>query len=218
VGVVLTGNLDDGTAGLLAIKRLGGIAVVQDPTEADYPGMPRSARENVDIDFVETLAGIGPRLAALATEPVSAAGEAASAGSGPNIPDRGGNGAGVAEELLGESGEDLGIPSGFTCPDCGGGLWESHDGELTRYRCRTGHAYSPDSLAAEQASGVDTALWTALRSLQESADLSRRLARRMTERGLPRVAARYLARCDDAERSAAVLRGVLLVPDISEPR
>lgn len=58
IGVVLTGNLDDGTAGLLAIKSHGGLAVVQDPAEADYSGMPESAIENVDVDYVVPLAEI----------------------------------------------------------------------------------------------------------------------------------------------------------------
>jgi two-component system chemotaxis response regulator CheB len=192
VGVVLTGNLDDGTAGLLEIKRLGGIAIVQDPAEADYPGMPQNAAQNVPVDHVVPLAEIGPLLLRLAQEPVTDLLEKAATG-----------------ELLDESGEDFGTPSGLTCPDCGGGLWEWKESGLHRYRCRTGHAYSPESLAADQFGCVDSALWTALRVLQENADLSRRMAARMRERGLPTSEQRYLDRVAEAERNAGILRAIL---------
>lgn len=223
VGVVLTGNLDDGTAGLLAIKRLGGIAVVQDPEDADYPGMPRSAAENVEVDHVVRLAALPALLVELTHTPIPPVPEPPQSFL-PHDPGNGKNGgsrhAGVSDELLGESGEDLGVPSGFTCPDCGGGLWETRDGALTRFRCWTGHAFSPESLASEQIEGVDDALWAALRSLQESASLARRMAGRMRERGLAQAEGRYLQRALDAERNADVLRGILLIPnptDIAAP-
>jgi two-component system chemotaxis response regulator CheB len=224
VGVVLTGNLDDGTAGLLAIKRLGGIAVVQDPEEADYPGMPRSAIENVEVDHVAPLSALSALLVQLVHAPVPTRQEPPE-----NVAERGENGHGkngraggsaVTDELPGESGEDLGVPSGFTCPDCGGGLFETQDGTLTRFRCYTGHAFSPESLASGQNEGVDDALWAALRSLQESASLARRMALRMHDRGVIRAEVRYLERALEAERNAAVLRGILLIPiptDISQP-
>jgi two-component system chemotaxis response regulator CheB len=220
VGMVLTGNLDDGTAGLLAIKRLGGVAVVQDPEEADYPGMPQSAIENVEVDHVVRLTGVAPLLVQLTHEAVAQG----PPGKAPPLPkesamgargngNRANGGSGVAEELLGESGEDLGVASGFTCPDCGGGLWESQDGALVRFRCHTGHAYSPETLASNQAEGVDDALWAALRSLQENASLARRMAGRMHDRGLVQAETRYLERAFEAERYAATLRGILLVPE-----
>ncbi|HZF10588.1 MAG TPA: chemotaxis protein CheB [Thermoanaerobaculia bacterium] len=206
VGVVLTGNLDDGTAGLLAIQEQGGIAVVQDPDEADYPGMPRNACENVKVDHVLPLAQIAPLLVQLAEDPVAAE----PVGGTPG----GERSSAVAEELLGESGQDLaGDPSGFTCPDCGGALWETHDHPLVRYRCRTGHVYSPESLITEQSEGVETALWTALRVLQENADLARRMARRMRDRGLARAEARYAERAEEAERQAVTLRVLLLTAE-----
>jgi two-component system chemotaxis response regulator CheB len=207
VGVVLTGNLDDGTAGLLAIKELKGTAVVQDPAEAYYPGMPRNASENVQVDHVLPLAEIPPLLTQLAHEPAL---------DTPSL-DPEERSSRVAEELLGESGQDLNsAPSGFTCPDCGGALWETHDRELPRYRCRTGHAYSPESLMSEQSTRVDTALWAAMRALEENADLARRMADRMHERGLGRAEERYLERADEAERHAATLRGILIAP-VVEP-
>jgi two-component system chemotaxis response regulator CheB len=219
VGVVLTGNLDDGTAGLLAIKRLGGVAVVQDPDEADYSGMPQSAIENVEVDHVVRLTGVAPLLVQLTHEAVAQAPKPAEVSPLPKEPamgaqgNRGEGSSGVAEELLGDSGEDLGVPSGFTCPDCGGGLWETQDGALIRFRCHTGHAYSPETLVSDQAEGVDDALWAALRALQENASLARRMAGRMHDRGLVQAETRYLERAFEAERYAQTLRGILLVPE-----
>ncbi len=216
VGVVLTGNLDDGTAGLLEIKKMGGLAVVQDPEEADYPGMPKNAVESVCVDHVMPLPALGSLLVRLAEEPVPPGpsgdgGEPLSQES--QEPNGGKRSADAPEgfgELLGESGEDFGTPSGFTCPDCGGGLWEWEQEGFHRYRCRTGHAYSPESLGALQKERVDLALGAAQRSLKEGADFARRMALRMHAKGLPLIEQRYLERAAEAERNARVLRTLLL--------
>ncbi len=204
IGVLLTGNLDDGTAGLLAVKELGGIAVVQDPAEADYPGMPRSALANVQVDHVVPLSGVAALLTRLTREVLPEQEPAAA-----SLP---AEGVAVAEELAGESGQLLGVPSGFTCPDCGGALWETHDRHLLRYRCRTGHAFSPETLSDRQTQETEDALWAALRTLEESIDLSRHMAHRMHARGLTRIEGRYLRRAADAERHAATLRAALDPP------
>jgi two-component system chemotaxis response regulator CheB len=196
VGVVLTGNLDDGTAGLAAIKSAGGLALVQDPSGADYPSMPLSAIENVAVDHVVPLERVAELLVDLVREPAEEI---------PTPPSP------VAEEL-GEPGSLHGQPSGFTCPDCGGGLWELSEGRLMRYRCRTGHAFSPESLLDTQGRSREAAMWAALRSLEEMADLARRMEARMHERGLHYAEGRYGARAAEAERHAAVLREVLGSP------
>jgi two-component system, chemotaxis family, protein-glutamate methylesterase/glutaminase len=199
VGVVLTGNLDDGTAGLAAIKRRGGIAVVQDPAEADYPGMPRSAVENVQIDHVLPLAEIGPLLGRLALEPAP----------DPSGPEE--EGADMKAKLeMGADREKGGEPSGFTCPDCGGALWESHENELVHFRCRTGHAFAPESLLAQQLEGLEWTLWAAVRALEENASLARRMERWMHARGNQAGETRYDKRATEAEKHAAVLRKVLM--------
>jgi len=194
VGVVLTGNLDDGTAGLAAIKSAGGLALVQDPADADYPSMPRSAIENVAVDRVVPLSRIAETLVGLVGEPVAEV-------PAPPSP--------VVDEELGEPGSLRGHPSGFTCPDCGGGLWELAEGGVQRYRCRTGHAFSPESLIDGQATNREAAMWAAVRSLEEMADLARRLESRMHERGLHLAEKRYNSRAGEAERHAAVLRELL---------
>ena len=192
IGVVLTGNLDDGTAGLAAIKSAGGLALVQDPAGADFPSMPLSAIENVAVDRVVPLDRVADTIVALVGEPAEAP---------PTSP--------IVGEDLGEPGSLYGAPSGFTCPDCGGGLWEIQEGGLLRFRCRTGHAFSPESLLDGQGSQREEAMWAAVRSLEEMAEMARRMEAHMRERGLRHVEKRYSSRASEAERHAAVLRELL---------
>jgi two-component system chemotaxis response regulator CheB len=202
-GVVLTGNLDDGTSGLAAIKRCGGVAVVQDPEEADYPSMPQSAIANVEVDHVLPLAGIGPLLERLAREPRPAA-PADCGGEIEKEPDT----MGVSRpEGEGEGGL-RGEPTGLSCPDCGGVLYEKPGEQPTHFRCRTGHAYAPESLLAKQSGTLEAALWAALRALEENAALARRMLRRSSLLG-DRGSERYQRRASDAEKHAKVLREIL---------
>jgi two-component system, chemotaxis family, protein-glutamate methylesterase/glutaminase len=202
VGVVLTGNLDDGTAGLALIKKYGGTAVVQDPEEADYPGMPRSAINSVEVDHILPLAQISPLLADLAHQEVN-----------PELLPEEEDAMELKNELeRGEDREGKGAPSSFTCPECGGTLFEREKAEVVHFRCRTGHAYSPESLLAKQSESLEATLWAALRALEENAALARRMERWMLQRGRPRTGAeqRYTQRAQEAEQHATVLRGVLL--------
>ncbi len=201
VGVVLTGNLDDGTAGLAVVKRHGGTAVVQDPEDADYPSMPRSAIANVEVDYVLPLAGIAPLLLELIREPL----EEPEPEPEENLD--------MKEELEhGHDHEELGVPSDLTCPDCGGSLRESRIEEVVHFRCRTGHAYSPETLLAKQDDVVEAALWAAVRSLLENAALARRMERRLGQgsRLGPGAEQRYQTRAEEAERHAEVLRRMLV--------
>ncbi len=109
-----------------------------------------------------------------------------------------------------------GTPSGFACPDCAGVLWELQDGEMIRFRCRVGHAWTANSLLAEQSEGIETALWTALRALEERAALSNRIAERMHKRGSGRTALRFEEQAHEARRRAAVLRQVLITEPNSD--
>lgn len=202
VAVVLTGNLDDGTVGLAVVKRYGGVAVAQSPEEADYPSMPLSAIQNVAVDHVLPLAGIGPLLAELANDPL----EEEPVFSDPEGPD-------MKEEIeRGIDREEDGIPSDLTCPDCGGGLRESLVQGVVHFRCRTGHAYAPETLLAKQSDVVEAALWAAVRALQENAALARRMERRLRQAGKPAPASeqRYQQRAREAEHHAEVLRKVLM--------
>jgi two-component system chemotaxis response regulator CheB len=206
IGVVLSGSLDDGTAGLLAVKQGGGLAVVQDPIEAMYPSMPLSAIESVEIDHILPVAEIGPLLRQLTRKPVDlsvvpvatdredTATEAAVAEEGQS----------AMEEL-----DSRGVPSAFACPDCHGVLWEVREGDLVRYRCRVGHAYLPHSLAVAQSEQLEESLWIALRTLKESSALSKRLAERARGRKMPSMAVAYDTRAREASERAAVIEDVL---------
>ncbi len=205
VGVILSGTLDDGTAGLMAVKIRGGVAVVQDPDEAMFVGMPRSAIDKVDVNHILPLSDIAPLLVSLAQEPVEEEtenpvsrememeAEVAEINSAPMQND-----------------EHPGTPSGFGCPDCGGALWEIRNGKLVRFRCRTGHAFSSESLLAKQSEAVEEALWVALRALEERADLARRMASGARAQNRNWAAERFAQQVEDAQQRAAIIRQVLL--------
>ena len=166
LGVVLTGLLNDGTAGLRAIKRCGGLAVVQDPGDAACDQMPRSAIRHVSVDHVLPLDKIPAALAALALERPPPPGE---------VPDDIRAEALIAAQELRDM-EHTGPLSPITCPDCHGTMREITDGELVRYRCHTGHAYTLESLGAMQADAWERALYAAYRAQQERSMLLRRMA------------------------------------------
>jgi two-component system, chemotaxis family, protein-glutamate methylesterase/glutaminase len=208
VGVVLSGTLDDGTAGLAAIKQRGGVTVVQDPDEALYPGMPRSALEVVAVDHTLPVASIAELLARLAHEPA----EDPASLPPPNDLIRESQMAAFNLDAI-EDENRPGHPSAFACPDCSGTLWELTEGDLIRFRCRVGHAWSANGLVAEQSESIETALWTALRALEERASLCTRVAERMRARGLAISAERFLEQAVDSRKRAAILRQVL----VSEP-
>lgn len=202
VGVVLTGNLDDGTAGLAAIKKCGGIAIVQDPQDADYPSMPESAIANVQVDYVLPADEIGPRIDEILRQPRPV--PAVDCGDVEEEPDAMGT---SKNEEEGESAR--GVPAGLICPDCGGSLFERPGEHPLHFRCRTGHAYSPESLLAKQNDSLEAAFWAALRSLEENIALSRRMEKRSRERGKLQACEAYRKRAEAAERHAALMRKVL---------
>lgn len=205
VGVILTGALDDGTAGLLAVKRRGGTAIVQDPDEAFYPGMPLSALHHVQVDYTLPLAAIGQLLVRLANEQVE---EEAGAQMSEDLAME----AKVAkmDTNLMRADEQTGTPSAFSCPECGGVLWEVQDEKVLRFRCRVGHAFSVESMMAEQSEALETVLWGALKTLQESADISRRLAQQSRMRNQNRVAKRFEAKLQEAEQRITLVKQALM--------
>jgi two-component system chemotaxis response regulator CheB len=205
IGVVLSGALDDGTAGLYAIKARGGVAIVQDPHDALVSGMPRSALEYVTVDHVLPAADIGSLLNDVTRESV--------ADRMAPPPRRLADEFDMATLEPGTMEDDdkyAAQPSPFTCPECNGTLWELVDGDLARYRCRVGHSYSAESMAEEQGQSSERTLWAALRSLEERAALGRRLSQNAGARGHEHVAHRFDERAAEAEAHALTVRRLLL--------
>jgi two-component system chemotaxis response regulator CheB len=146
IGVILSGMLDDGTAGLWEIKRRGGIAVVQQPEDAEFDQMPNNAIANVPVDYRVPISDIGDLLVSLIGQP------------GQSLPNR-------MEAQMGE-------PTRLTCPDCHGPIERFRFGPITEYKCRVGHAYSPENMLAAHEDAEERALWSAIESLEEGADLA----------------------------------------------
>ncbi len=202
VGVVLSGNLNDGTAGLLSVKQHGGIAIAQSLESALYQGMPRSAIEHVEMDHVLAPSEIPLLLTELALEPV----QRPEVGPMPDIsPDD----QQADDFAIADRHTQPGIPSTMTCPECHGTLWEVKDNELVRFRCRVGHAYSDEALLVHQSEQLEAALWTALRALEEHSALARRLAARANSRGHSHSASSFTEQAMDAEHHASVIRTAL---------
>jgi two-component system chemotaxis response regulator CheB len=204
IGVVLTGTLDDGTAGLQTVKQRGGLAVAQDPEDALFASMPRCAIEAVAVDHIVPLAEMGPTLVRLAHQPAPKESEA------PMPPGLEADTEIAEFDMDAIEGDRQGKPSAYACPDCHGTLWEVQEDDLLRFRCRVGHAFSPESLLAAQSDSLEDALWTALRALEESAALADRLRERASGRGHRLAASRFGQQAADARGRAAIIRRALL--------
>ena len=205
IGIILSGLLYDGTVGLREIKRAGGLAIVQDPKDTDWPSMPQSALKHVKVDYCVPATQIGTLLQQVVMTQSRSETEMST-----DDDDK------VASEELREltmhrdERQHPGEPSPYSCPECGGVLWELKDGELLRFRCRVGHAYTNETLTTEQALMVEHALWSALRALEEQAAVRRRMAERAMSKDLKSLAARYQERARELERQAQQVRNLVL--------
>lgn len=198
IGVVLTGYLDDGTAGMIAIKRCGGVCVVQDPADAAYPDMPQNVINQVKVDHVVPLAEIGALLLKLLEQP-----RRADRAVPPDIAIE----ARIAERVLSDlpSVEAVGEQVPFNCPGCGGVLWEVAEGKLLRYRCHTGNAYTSAVLLNEQTTKIEETLWIALRMFEERRNLLTTMSKGKGK-GMASTAARAKESEVHIERIRALLR------------
>ncbi len=177
---------------------------MQDPDEALYSGMPGSALANSRVDYVLPLKEIPAVLARLAYE------EAEDEGAYPAQPEiELENKFAEMEEISMEDIEQIGKPSAYACPECHGTLWEIQDGDLLRFRCRVGHAYGAESMLADHSESLESALWVALRALEESASLARRLAERSQERTNQRAVSMFEEKARRAEGDAKLIRAIL---------
>jgi two-component system chemotaxis response regulator CheB len=186
IGVVLTGRLNDGTAGLYEIKRQGGITVVQTPDEAEASDMPQSALDNVAVDYCVPVAEM-PRLFARLTE---------------NSKQR----SQFIRGVVPMSHEKLDQPSAQTCPECGGAMREEVVANLTRFRCHIGHAMTAEVLASTQLEKLDYHISAMLRTLNERAALCRDIAAKHANIGNSRVAETWKAAAKEAEQRELAAR------------
>lgn len=207
IAVVLSGSLDDGTAGAIAVRDRGGIVLAQDPAEAAYPSMPQSVIKHVEVTEVSTAGQLGGAVTRLCRTPATPREGVV----GPDLV--------MAEVELAlmldspsHAVEQRRQPAAFGCPECHGALFEIEDGGLLRFRCRLGHAWSSHGLLLEQGQSLENALWMALRTLEEKATLSSQLAERAAERGSALTCQRFTEQAQEATRSAALVRRLLEGP------
>lgn len=194
VGVILSGTRDDGALGLLAIKQAGGRAFVQDPDEALFGSMPAEAMRRVDVDGCLGMVALAQRLTEIAS-------------AGPPVPMAGGADPGEVERQS----------TRFTCPDCGGVIFYEHAGSTERYACSVGHEYAPDSFETEHARQLENALWAAVRSLEDRAELLGHMARRADAMGEHGVAERRREDAQESLRRSELIREVIAQPGTPQP-
>jgi two-component system, chemotaxis family, protein-glutamate methylesterase/glutaminase len=202
IGIVLTGMLDDGTAGLIAISRCGGVTVVQDPKDAAYSGMPQSALDNLHVDFCVPIADMGQLLVKLVSKP---------RGPAKRVPADVRTEAEIAERVLSDVDqvEGLGNQVPYNCPNCGGVLWEMEAPKTKRYRCHTGHSFTEATLLASRSEKIEEMRWISLPMFEERKNLLKSMAKTVHRR------LRHSSRQRLGQTQGYIdrLRGMLLTPE-----
>lgn len=202
IGIILTGSLDDGTSGMMAIKRCGGVCIAQDPDDAEIADMPRSVIVNVGVDHCLPISRMGNLLAQLAERTLS---------KRTPPPKDVVIEASIARRVLSDlsSVEALGHQVPFNCPDCDGVLWEIKEGDILRYRCHTGHAFTSEILLAAQSARIEETLWVTLRMLEERQNLMATMETRREDKSSSGLSRRF----KDAKKHIDRVRAMLKAPD-----
>jgi two-component system chemotaxis response regulator CheB len=214
IGVILSGHLDDGAAGLHAIRLRGGLCIVQDPNEATAPQMPKAALQHGGADYVLPKGKIGIQITSLVNncgrEAMVKKGSNAKASSKKQKAKPVVASGAEANLTVSRPGEGEGTPSTFACPECSGVLWELKEGELVRFRCRVGHSYTMNALAQDQMRAAEEALWAAMRALEEKAALATRISETTTD---SRTGERYREQAQADRKYADTIRKMLFIDD-----
>lgn len=202
IGVILSGTLDDGSAGLFLVKKLGGLAVIQDPADSIFPAMPLNAMNAVEADHVTLLKDMPALLARLSKE---------SGGKPMDARQEDRTEAEIAENKLVSEDEmrKVAEPSIFNCPDCNGTLFEYKDGGMLRFRCSIGHALGAETLLAEQSNQIEAALATSLRSMSENKRLYERLLEDFGKRKMAHSEEEMKGKIGEIEKHIQVIRNLL---------
>lgn len=181
IGILLSGTLDDGCDGLAEIGQRGGFAIVQKPSDAEFPQLPLNAIQRMNVDRVLPVTEIARFLVSEVTRSVT------------------------GEEIYMASAKPGRHFDGITCPDCHGPIYEEDGGSL-RFRCVAGHSYSPETMRIEHAKKLENALWSAIANFEEHATILRRLAQDKEGDGLPEDAADFEDEARRQEEHASELR------------
>lgn len=205
IAVILSGNLDDGTAGLWTVKQYGGIAIVQDPFDAEVPSMPRNAMRAVNVDHIVPITELPKLLNRLITEPLMH-----NSNVMKNEQTKKEIEIAAEENALKKNILDYGELSPFTCPECHGVLSRLQNDKVIRYRCHTGHAYSIDTLMAALTERIEDSLYNALRGIDESIMLLNNMGDYYAESNQPKLASLYFKKAKEAEERALYVRQAVL--------
>lgn len=212
IGVILSGALDDGTAGLWTIKQYGGIAIVQDPRDAEVSSMPENAMRYVKVDHCVPVADIAPLLVRLSKEPVTKKPDVMKDEQTKKEID-----IAAEENALEESLMSFGELTPFTCPECHGVLSRFTNGNIMRYRCHTGHAFSVDALMTTLTQKVEDYLYNAIRGIDECVFLFNHLGDHYAEANQPKLAALYFKKARQAaERSEPIRKAAMTHEQLSK--
>lgn len=206
IGVILSGALDDGTSGLWAVKHHGGVAVVQDPLDAEIPSMPRNAMNEVAVDHVVPISQMADLLVRLSREQLAdSSGEVMEDDKQTKFEIRT-----AAEDKATLDIVKFGELTPFTCPECHGVLFRLTDGNRPRFRCHTGHAFSSDSLLTTVTESIEESLWSAIRCIDESVMLLNHLGNHLAENGQSNLAAIYFKKAFEAEARGDIVRDTVM--------
>ena len=197
IGVILTGGLNDGTAGLFEIKRCGGTTVVQNPDDAANPSMPSSALQHVEVDYCTSLNDLPGLLISLVSEKVPAV-------QTDRVPMQ--RGARSKEMTVDYTLEN---PVAVTCPDCGGALRRSELGTLTQFRCHIGHIYTAEVMVTAQFAALEGSTAATMRSLSERGEVCRQMAGKSRDAGDIDIAEDWTAAMHEAKERAGIMRELL---------
>jgi two-component system chemotaxis response regulator CheB len=204
IGVILTGMLDDGTAGLAAVKERGGTTVVQDPEDALYPSMPKSALRYVGADFTTPLSEIGPLLARLVRDPAKTV-EVLAVSRANEVESKFVR----METMTVEDMNAIGTHAGISCPECHGPMWKIKSSRLPRYRCHVGHAYSAQTMVEGQIEAQETHLWQALRLMKERVSLIWEIRSHAQDEGRASDAKSCEAKVNQLQKHIATIQAML---------
>ncbi|WP_192820224.1 chemotaxis protein CheB [Rufibacter sp. LB8] len=206
IGIVLTGMLQDGTVGMEMIKRSGGITIVQHPREAEYPDMPQSVLDMMEVDYAIPVNEMGKLLQELVFVPASATAE---------IPEDVTYEASIAERLMLDTGEIedtemMGPRAPYSCPSCGGAMWELNQGHTHHFRCHVGHSFTQDAFLDANVQSIEETLWIALRMLEERRTMLATMAEQDRRKGHNHWSESQQERADELKEHIARIRHVLL--------